>query len=740
MTPFMPQSDAGEFILVDPAPDTLVLPSHRLRPGIDPDRLPRLRDEVWLLSYMMRKETVRPQIVNWGKCSEAFRASLMRVGWAVLNIPTPAVLLQEKASRAVMSPRALRMTFSFWMDFARWLVERGVTALDSVTQDDLGEYAEDIRAYGRSWRHDRRALKALTRIWGYAPFLLPQDRLVMPPWEDPHAVMTDFLGSNDDSDGGEANIPIVHPAVMSPLLVWALRMVMDLGPDILAAWHERQRLLDRIPEKSPRGSLWVVVHYLRDLIGKGEPLPAFSGFQTRGATAAARARSGREPLPSLNQQFITGTLGVSVHAFTAARRSVRDELEARHFGLDAPLAVPIAGRIGDRPWTESIDFDEVKDLVLHLSTAALILTSYLSGMRPEEVLHLVRGCCTREERKDGTVRYNVRGLHFKSAIDKDGNTIPEGVMRPDPWVVLEFVASAVAVVEELETGDLIFSRGFSWGARASADGGDAVTPDMAVKRIRTFTVWANEMAVRHERPHELIPQDPDGPVALRRFRRTIAWFIYRQPGGRIAAAVQFGHAATLMAESYAGRSKMDMLDVLDFEKGLALADALSAAGGRIAAGEGVSGPAAGRYITAATEFENRYAGSYMGKRELRQLVSNPKLQVYESPRAFLTCNFDAFKALCDPELARGRANVRQTPDHSRCNLACGNISRTDSQIAEARGEIGRIDADAEAGLDPYPIAEREQQRRALLVDIVERHEAEKTIPAPADGKGTRDQH
>jgi hypothetical protein len=247
-----------------------------------------------------------------------------------------------------------------------------------------------------------------------------------------------------------------------------------------------------------------------------------------------------------------------------------------------------------------------------------------------------------------------------------------------------------------------------------------------VERIRAFTAWANQLAAAHDRPHELIPPDPDGGVALRRFRRTIAWFIYRQPGGRIALAVQYGHAATAMSESYAGRSKADMLEVLDQEKGLALAETLTEAGERLATGETVIGPAAERYRAAAAEFSDRYAGTYLGKRELRALIANPRLQVYEDPKAFLTCNHDAFTALCNRDGAGDGG--RSTPDHSRCHPACANISRTDSQITALRAEVARIDADTDAGLDPYPIAAREQQRKSHLTAIIRRHDAQR----PAD--------
>lgn len=72
------------------------------------------------------------------------------------------------------------------------------------------------------------------------------------------------------------------------------------------------------------------------------------------------------------------------------------------------------------------------------------------------------------------------------------------------------------MVEELESGDLLFSRSFSRGYRPSSEGGDAVPSDMATKRIASFIAWANQQAIRLDRPHEIIPEDPEGPVVMRR--------------------------------------------------------------------------------------------------------------------------------------------------------------------------------------------------------------------------------
>ena len=50
----------------------------------------------------------------------------------------------------------------------------------------------------------------------------------------------------------------------------------------------------------------------------------------------------------------------------------------------------------------------IMDLALHLSAAALITVTYLSGMRPKEVLDLERGCCAAEQRANGAVLLHVR--------------------------------------------------------------------------------------------------------------------------------------------------------------------------------------------------------------------------------------------------------------------------------------------------------------------------------------------
>jgi hypothetical protein len=210
---------------------------------------------------------------------------------------------------------------------------------------------------------------------------------------------------------------------------------------------------------------------------------------------------------------------------------------------------------------------------------------------------------------------------------------------------------------------------------------------------------------------------------LRRLRRTVAWFIYRRPDGRITLGLQYGHVGTSLAESYGGRTKTDMLEILDFEKTLALADSLAEASDRLAAGEKVSGPAANRYIAAAHEFTARYAGGFATKGRMKALRNNPRLQLFEDPQALLTRNLDPYKALCDPSLASSAKPSMRTPNWNRCTPACANISRTDTHIDRAREQLARVDADCADPHLPHPLRRRLGLCRASREKIIQEHEA-----------------
>lgn len=722
-------ADAHSCALVDPPADAPIIAPERLRPGIGLEQIGRFSGDCWDLSPLDHKQTGSARTLRWTSVPEQLRPSLKRIAWAVINRPTPDVLLTRAGTNArpVIAAQTVLHASRTWNDLARWLVDKHVVSLDQVDPELLEDYARDVHQRGHSFGHARNKLFAVTRMWAYSPFLLPQDRICMPPWDNPVAELSDFLGE-DDTSRGENTTAVIHPATMSPLLVWALRTVTDLAPDILAAWRERQRLMANLPAKAKPGrdreAQRRLHQYFAHLRDTGQSIPVYIGV----APNLDKGRTDEGRRSAISPTFIAATLGISVRQVSHFLEHFPDVLAGQSPGDGAPLDVPITATIDSEPWTTSIDFTEAKQLGMHLSTAALVTILYLSGMRPEEVLHLEHGCASREEGTNGLVRYRIHGRHFKGVTDEQGSTIPAGELRPEPWTVIELVHRAIAVVQQLSEGPLLFPRYLTTTPRDSKRIGDALSTNATRHRISAFTAWANTLAHAHGRAHEVIPPDPDGAVTVSRFRRTVAWFIYRRPGGRIALGLQYGHIGASMAEGYAGRSRFDMLEILDFEESLAMADNLSTAGKRIAAGEGLSGPAAHRYAAAAREYQASFEGSFLTTRQHRALMANPRLRVYEHAEAFLTCNHDPFAALCDPDRGRGRGGHQRTPSLDRCDRLCANISRTDTHIARAQAERQAIIEELADRINPLPIAQRLIQRNQKLETIISDHEATRILP------------
>lgn len=88
-----------------------------------------------------------------------------------------------------------------------------------------------------------------------------------------------------------------------------------------------------------------------------------------------------------------------------------------------------------------------------LSTASFVMIAYLSGARPGEVFNLERGCVSY----DATTNiWAMREHTWKGAAGKNGQNLPQGELRTDPWTVVEAVAQAVTVLEALHDHRLLF--------------------------------------------------------------------------------------------------------------------------------------------------------------------------------------------------------------------------------------------------------------------------------------------
>ncbi|MFD7476131.1 hypothetical protein ACFV8Z_29275 [Streptomyces sp. NPDC059837] len=96
------------------------------------------------------------------------------------------------------------------------------------------------------------------------------------------------------------------------------------------------------------------------------------------------------------------------------------------------------------------------------------------------------------------------------------------------------------------------------------------TSATTIKDITALAKWINTYCAAHSRV-DAIPEDHGRLPHLtpRQFRRTLAWFIARRPGGTIAGALQYRHQRIQMFEGYAGTSNSGFRDEVEAEEGFA---------------------------------------------------------------------------------------------------------------------------------------------------------------------------
>jgi hypothetical protein len=493
-------------------------------PFAGPDRVPdgtssvglsRYGDGTWDLSPLSRRQHEPARQINWDLFPVAMRASFKRAGWALVNLPTPDTLLERSATCRARQPgtATIASTAEHWRRYAAWLAGRGITRLADVEAACHGEWAAHVARLPVAGRTRGQSLNAVSVLWGMAPHLSADDRVPMPPWEAEG--LRQYLPP--DEGRNENGTAPVHPAVMSPLLTWALRFTEDFAADILAALAEHERLRSRIAARHNPDAALRLAALLDEHARTGTPLP---GEMVKGRTCAAVS-------------YLAGTTGASItQAGNALRRA---GLPA---GSTAPLGTPVTGQLRGKPWTGPISYHQAPALALRLSAACLIVVAYLSGLRPAEILHLRPGSCPAPA-DDGTgpVRYRLHGVKFKAARNDDGTPAPDGQARQ--WTVIPPVHTAIGILEQLTATSHLFPLRPNWlnGAPrpprrpepspASSRGrrrrtGQVITTRAANARIAEFVTWVNACAREHGLDSETIPDDPDGPVTLSRFRRILS--------------------------------------------------------------------------------------------------------------------------------------------------------------------------------------------------------------------------
>lgn len=651
----------------------------------------RYGDPSWPLGPLSGNPSAARNTIHWEGFPAAFRDELRSLTWLLINEPVPDTFLLRQAGsfRARLGAAAIYSTTLVWKDFARWLGERGRTSLGACTERDYRDYTARMSRQGGSRDKAVLRLNALSRLWVFDSAAESALGIAEPPWHREGA--DDFLPAATPR-GENATDPIT-PATMGPLLTLALRMTGEYAQDILAAWELKRSMAARAASATATPATRVsLLAYLADIAEHDRPLPSVPG---NGSAEVAVA-------------YISALTGASAGQIHAATKGPRWRDHLRRNPGPCPLPVKITAMADGRPWAGDIDFNEAATLMKHLVAALFIVLSYLTGMRPGEVLGLRAGCCPDPE----SGRHLIRGHVFKTARDEDGNHLSQGQLREVPWVAIPPVVTAIRVLEQITPEGLLFA---SAAHDFNAQRGHAGTPSAPVmgRRIEHFVTWANALAADHDRLHEIIPDDPHGSLGTARFRRTLAWHIARRPGGLVALAIQYGHLRTAMSGHYASRGRDGIHDLLDIETARATADTLTALNEDLATGGAVSGPAARRVISAAAQAP-AFTGAIITARDARNLLGNPALAVHDNPGGLLLCVYDPHKALCR------REGQQDTPSLDRCVATCANISRTDHHAGLLIRKAELLEKQA-AGLAPEPLAERLRARAGVLRAHAEHH-------------------
>lgn len=661
--------------------------AHAILPGLVEEGftgpVPRYGDPSWSLEALVHGPGVSRATIHWETVPAAFREELRHLTWLLINTSLPDSFLIGKHPRwrTTVSPRHVYPTVAIWRAFCQWLPERGSSSLRDCTPSDLQAYALHLATDRAMQRNpSQKVLAALTRLWALDssnPFPIG---LCKPPWLTEGA--DDFLPVG--SSMAENSTEPITPETMGPLLIWALRVVEDFADDILTAVQRKKEILARSKQNraTPEGQA-----ALEDYLGR---------FIAAGISPPSMAAGNKCGLAATYIAYVTGAAVRQVH-----HQVITGPWRERLLSADgpAPVFTELSGTVDGRPWKKFIDYSEAGTLKTHLTTAAYIVVSYLTGMRPREIQGLERGCCPEPE----SGRYLIYGRVYKTALNEDGNHVPQGTMRDVPWVAIEPVVRAIRTVERINPDGHLF--------------GD-LPPDTMNMRIEKFSTWASNLAKSLDRPHETVPEDKYGTIGVSRFRRTLAWHIARRPGGLVALAVQYGHMRTAMSAGYASRSRNGMHDLLDLETALAAADTLASLNEDLSNGAGISGPAARRAINAA-QHAPEFAGTIVNARQARALLENPSLTIYENPSAMLMCVYKPDRALCN------RITEREAPRLDRCVPSCANIARTNSHAERLRQEADSLEE--QAPKSPEPLRHRLEVRAQRLRQEADRHDHSRII-------------
>lgn len=396
-----------------------------------------------------------------------------------------------------------------------------------------------------------------------------------------------------------------------------------------------------------------------------------------------------------------------------------------------PISVPVAGTLDGRPWRDKpITAQELPRLTHILSGALFTVVSYLSGMRPGEALNLRRGCRSSDPESGELMLDGRRGKgRGRTPLPATGSS-GDGLARR--WVVVQPVHDAVALLEEIAPHDLLFPPSYHFGATPYRDPASSARSSRNIANdIAAFIAWVNETFVQPGGSTP-IPADRAGRLTASRFRRTLAYFIVRRPRGLIAAALQYGHLATKVTMSYAGRADGGWLDDLAVERLELVIEQAGQDHALLEDGEHVSGPSSAEYrarVERAAGFAGRAVTSV---RNVERLLARADENIHHGDG--MTCVWTKETAACrKAKIAAGLPDA-DAPDDAECRSNCVNLAYTDRDIQQLGSRLTALQAHASDPLAPQPLRDRAAAQAAAISAIIARHGQDRPQNAPGQEK------
>lgn len=690
MTPADRDADDTPLIRIgvdtDPHSDAFVLHRRPLREGSTLEHTSRFDDDVWSLQAAVLQVHQKPLSLNFDLLPAQHRLLAKHLFYAMLSGPLPAAEQRPSIS-------GVRQTLTELKRFFTWLHDRAPDRRPhELAGPDLIAYQHHLLATLPTATARGSARAAVRRLWRWRDALkpagggLPFDPRHLRGWGEP-----------DNAAPAENSTDRIPEPVLGPLISWALLFVDEFAPDILAAdqhnWQIRHRA--RVRRMSPDKVDAQLERTIADYRLRGVPLPGWEG--------------------RVNIGFLAPLVGCS-HSALETRTEILDAAAAElGVGEFSEFHTPITGRLDGQPWIEGIAsahkaHHSLGRLARHLQIACYILIAFLSGMRDSEIKHLRRGCLhPHHDAVGGIRRWTVTSRAFKGERD------PAGVEAT--WVIGAPAARAVAVLEQLQPADVdwlfaVLGHGPGTGP-ASVSSNLTMSSTATNDRLNTFRTWVNEHAARHSHSG-VIPTVDGQPWRLTsgQFRRTLAWFIARRPGGAIAGAIAYRHHCVQMFEGYAGTSDSGFRAEVESEQALARGEHLLAMIDRHEH-KTLAGPAADEAARRLDDLDANahFTGTVItDPRRLKRLLDRADPAVH--PGDYVTCVFDPDKALCL------RGTDASAPLLRQCRpLDCRNVALTDANLQAWHEEITAIEhrLDSRPALPPLLINRLRSRHEQITV-------------------------